>query len=167
MALTAPTSPFLYSANPLVKFTISRDYLNHTHFVWCSDAFDCRRHYLHVGPLGTPPSSQPGEIFERLRAATVERVDWADLSIAGWKTKIKAMSVQWKADGRIDDDAEQEIMFLLDRADIGQWRPLIYIIQRDKVAARLKPVALSSRASVEMEYTLEDLQPHEFDVIGP
>ena len=77
------------------------------------------------------------------------------------------MSVQWKADGRIDDDAEQEIMFLLDRADIGQWRPLIYIIQRDKVAARLKPVTLSSRASVEMEYMLEDLQPHEFDVIGP
>jgi len=117
--------------------------------------------------MGTPPSSNPGEIFERLRAATVERVDWHEPAIAGWKTKIKAMSVKWKSDGKIDDDAEQEIMFLLDRADIGQWRPLIYIIQRDKVAARLKPVALPSRASLEMEYTVEDLQPHEFDVIGP
>jgi hypothetical protein len=160
-------SPFLFSANPLVKFHIAKNYLGDRHHVWCSDCFDCRHHYLHSGPIDTPPSSNPGEIFERLRAATVDRVDWHEPSIATWKVTIKALTVRWRTSGVIDNDVEQEIIFLLDRADIGQWRPLIYIIQRDKVEARLQRVPLRDRASLVMEYVIEDLHPDEFDVIGP
>jgi hypothetical protein len=77
------------------------------------------------------------------------------------------MAVKWRTDGKINVDAEQEIVLLVDRADIRQWRPLIYVIQRDKVAERLRRVPLADRASLEMEYILEDLRPEEFDVIGP
>jgi hypothetical protein len=165
---TAIANPFLYSAGPIVKFHICKQYLRDEHYVWCSDCFDARHHYLHSGPIDTPPSSNPAEIFERLRAATdSRRPDWHDPSIASWKLNLKSLAAQWKADARIDDKAEQEIVFLLDRAEIVQWRPLIYVIHRAAVAPRLKPVDLSRRASLEMEYIIEDLRPHEFDVISP
>jgi hypothetical protein len=167
MALATPTSPYLYSVNPLMKFNISRDYLGHKHYVWCADSFDARHHYLHPGRSDTPPSSNPGEIFERLRAATVARPDWNDPSISKWKLQIKSLLEKWKTDDLIDDAAEEEIVYLIDRADITHWRPLIYIINKDKVSLRLKRVPLSSRASIEMEYIIDDLIPDEFDVIGP
>jgi|ERR1700730_2466889 len=161
-------NPFLYSAGPLVKFNICRDYLGGAHYVWCSDCFDSRHHYLHPGPIDTPASSNPAEIFERLRAATdSRRPDWHDPSIASWKLKIKALAADWKLQGRIDAAAEQDIVFLLDRAEIVQWRPLIYIIHRDKVATKLRRVDLRDRASLEMEYIIEDLRSGEFDVISP
>jgi hypothetical protein len=122
---------------------------------------------LHIGPLNVPPSSNPGEIFERLRAATIERTDWHEPYIPGWKLKIQELAINWQRDGRITNEEQEEIMLLLERADIGQWRPLIYIIRRELVESRLIRVHLRDRASLEMEYKIEDLQPHEFDVIGP
>jgi hypothetical protein len=168
VAGTGITTPFLYSAGRLVKFHLCSQYLSDEHYVWCSDCFDARHHYLHSGPIDTPASSHPAEIFERLRAATDSRQpDWHDPSIASWKLNRKSLAAQWKANAHIDHRAEQGIIFLLDRAEIVQWRPLIYIIHREKVAPRLIPLDLSRRASLEMEYIIEDLRPDEFDVISP
>jgi hypothetical protein len=43
----------------------------------------------------------------------------------------------------------------------------LYVIRREQVETRLQRVRLQDRASLEMEYVIEDLQPNEFDVIGP
>jgi hypothetical protein len=157
-------SPFLYSTNPLIKFEIQRDYFGHRHFVWCADCFDGRRQRLHLG-ASLPPSSNPAELLESLRAATVERPDWHNRNIAHWKSSMKARILKERAAGSIDGQAEEDLVVLLDRAEISRWRPLLYIISRAAVQSRLRPVPLASRASPGMEYQIADLAPDEFDVL--
>jgi len=157
-------SPFLYSTNPLIKYQLQRDYFNHIHFVWCTDCFDGRKQLLHPGePF--PPSSNPAELYESLRAATVERPDWHNGSIAQWKVTMKARILKEALAGSIDKEAEKDLILRLDKAEILDWRPLLYVISRRAVQRRLKRVALSNRASPSMEYQIHDLRPAEFDVL--
>jgi hypothetical protein len=158
-------SPILFSTNPLMKFEIQRDYYGHEHYVWCADCYDGRHHLLHLGSR-LPPSSNPAELLTNLRAATIERPDSHDRSIAYWKQSLKERAIKDALAGRLDAKAEQEIIFLIDRADIGKWRPLLYVISRAAVEARLEEVPMAERASPEMEYRIRDLRMPEFDVVA-
>jgi hypothetical protein len=157
--------PYLYSTNPLLKFEINRDYFGHVHFVWCADCFDARSHRLHSGAR-LPPSSNPAELFSSLRAATIERPDAHDKNIREWRQTMKEMALKATAAGQIDGKAEAAIVYLVDHADIGKWRPLLYIINRTAVTGRLIEVPPTERADpAEIEYRIHDLTPGEFDVV--
>jgi hypothetical protein len=54
---------------------------------------------------------------------------------------------------------------LADDPDLTYWRPLVYVIPRNLVEARLKPVHLKQRASFGLEFLVEDLKRNEFDII--
>jgi hypothetical protein len=160
-------SPFLYSVNPLLKFQIQRDYYGHRHFVWCADCFDSRRvDALHTG-ASVPPSSNPAEILASVRAA-VQRSDHHNKDIRDWKVTLKQRALTTRVDGKITADQEQEIIYLIDNADIQLWRPLLYIINRTAVEPRLQEVPVSRRANPSAkEYQIVDLAPDEFDAIEP
>lgn len=158
-------SPFLFSTNPLLKFEIHRDYFGNKHYVWCSPCFDARTSYLHgVTPL--PPSSNPAEIFAALRAATMDRPDFHDKNIKGWKGTLQGLALSSRSAGSITAEQEEDIVYLTENADITKWRPLLYVINRAAVAGRLQTVPVPERANPSVaEYQLADLLPEEFDII--
>jgi len=158
--------PFLYSANPWIKFDIHQRYRGAQHWVWCSDFFDSRRYYLHTGAGNLPPSSNPAEIYETLRAATLERPDFHCHHITRVKLSLKERVLEWTGDGSMSSIDAQDVLYQLDHADLKDWRPLLYVINRASVAPRLLLVPPEKRANpVSPEWTLADLAPHEFDVL--
>jgi hypothetical protein len=160
-------SPFLYSTNPLIKFDIYQRYRGQRHWVWCSDFYDSRKYYLHVGAGRMPPSSNPAEIYENLEASTLDRVDFHCPTIIRVKLSLKDRALEWVADGSLTLTDAQDIAYQLDHADIKEWRPLLYIIHRTSVQARLREVPPAERANpISMEWTLPDVAPDEFDVLG-
>ncbi|MFJ2988312.1 hypothetical protein ACIPF8_10625 [Collimonas sp. NPDC087041] len=50
-------------------------------------------------------------------------------------------------------------------AEFPLWRPLVYVIPRALVEAKLRLVAPASRASIGKEYIIENLGRNEFDII--
>ena len=61
----------------------------------------------------------------------------------------------------------QDISYQLDHAPITDWRPLLYVIHRASVETRLAVVAPDKRANpISVEWTVPDLAPDEFDVLG-
>jgi hypothetical protein len=160
-------SPFLYSTNPWIKFDIYQRYRGDRHWVWCSDFFDARKYYLHIGSGHMPPSSNPAEIYEELKAATLHRPDFHCHHIVRVKLNLQQRALEWAADGSITNDDAQDVAYQLDHAAISDWRPLLYVIHRASVEARLVVVPPADRANpIAVEWTLADLLPHEFDVLA-
>jgi hypothetical protein len=160
-------SPFLYSTNPWIKFDIYQRYRGQRHWVWCSDFYDSRKYYLHVGSGHMPPSSNPAEIYENLRASTLERPDLHCPTIARVKLNLQQRALEWVADGSLSFGDGQDIVYQLDHAVLADWRPLLYVIHRASVAPRLVEVPPDKRANpISPEWTLSDLAPDEFDVLG-
>jgi len=160
-------NPFLYSTNPQIKFDIYQRYRDGRHWVWCSDFFDSRRYYLHVGAGKLPPSSNPAEIYETLRAATLDRPDHHCPHIARVKLSLKERALEWSTDGSISMNDAQDIAYQLDHADIRDWRHLLYVIDRSEIEPRLVEVPPDQRANpVALEWTIPDLVSDEFDVLG-
>ena len=61
----------------------------------------------------------------------------------------------------------QDIAYQLDHADIRDWRPLLYVIDRSEIEPRLVEVPPDQRANpVALEWTIPDLVSDEFDVLG-
>jgi hypothetical protein len=159
--------PFLYSTNPWIKFDIYQRYRGERHWVWCSDFFDSRKYYLHVGAGHMPPSSNPAEIYENLKASTLERPDFHCPTIARVQLSLKDRTLEWVADGSLTLKDAQDISYQLDHAPITDWRPLLYVIHRASVEARLAEVPPDKRANpTSIEWTLPDVAPNEFDVLG-
>jgi len=159
-------SPFLYSTNPLIKFKIQRDYFGHVHIVWCADCFDARYQHLHAGEL-VPQTSNPAEIYADVKGATTgNRVDFHNKNIRDWRLSMKDQATKAAAAGGIGPIAEKDIILLLDIAPISEWRPLLYVINRAAVAAKLQEVPPAERANpLAKEYRIANLLPNEFDVL--
>jgi hypothetical protein len=114
-----------------------------------------------------PPSSNPAEIYENLKAATLDRPDFHCPTIIRVRLSLKERALEWATDGSMTLKDAQDIAYQLDHAAITDWRPLLYVIHRASVEARLVEVPPDKRANpISMEWTLPDLAPDEFDVLG-
>jgi hypothetical protein len=110
------------------------------------------------------PSSNPAEIYRQLRL-DIQNKDRHSYKITAQKASLTSLAIDWEASGLINSDNKDEIIFMLTNATFDDWRPLLYIIPRNLVAARLKVVPIHKRASFGDEFIVEDLQRDEFDVI--
>jgi hypothetical protein len=54
---------------------------------------------------------------------------------------------------------------VVNNASFEEWRPLIYVIPRSSMEARLKVVPIHRRTGPTLEYIIEDLKRSEFDII--
>lgn len=155
----------LYSANPWIKHVIQDNYRGGRHYVWCSDHADSR--ILNKYSLGAnvPSSSNPIEIYQGLKAAVSSR-DRHNSKIVEVKATYQALLLpQWIADGTLGEFERDEILYLLENAEIDYWRPVLYLIPRSSVEKRLEPVPASKRAGIGMEYIIGDLHSDEFEFV--
>jgi hypothetical protein len=157
-------TPVLYSTNTFLKFHIQERFRKCIHYVWCSESFDNAKLGAYSGASLIAPSSNPAEIYRQLKL-DVERADRHSAKIIAQRASLNSLAVDWEANGDITVDEKNEIIYMAKNASFIEWRPLIYVIPRQTVAARLKLVAPDKRASLGLEYIIDDLQRDEFDII--
>src|SRR5262249_28760379 len=152
----------LYSTNVFLKYHIQVRFRGDIHYVWCCENFDSRVLARRAPGAGIPPSSNPAEIYEQLKGAC-SRGDLHDAKIEGQGAGIKARAVEWEKKGEITTPERDEIIYLVDHADLNDWQPLLYVIPRALVDSRFQIVPVDKRASPrEMEFIIPDLKKHEF-----
>ena len=153
----------LYSANTWLAYTISQDYYNEKHYVWCNRYPNSRWLPFGIDPL--PPSSSPGDIYLAIREDVRAR-DKHSAKIEQNKTGIRAGAEAKFAQGIITKEQVAEINKLVGTADFRDFRPLLYIIPYELVASRIEVVDIDRRASLyHPEYLITDLPRAEFEVI--
>ena len=154
----------LFSANPYLKYFIQKAYRSDVHYVWCGEAFDSRTLARYEPGKLVPPSSNPADIYRRL-LDDCARSDGHSGLITGWRASFTALALEWHANAEITSDIRDEILVLAKSSDYSLWRPLLYVIPRDRVASRLKRVPIERRAGLGEEYIIEDLKSSEFDIL--
>jgi hypothetical protein len=97
----------------------------------------------------------------------IQRKDLHDGKIEAQKASFMKLAVEWAKAGAITPEQKDEIFYLVDKASFDYWRPLIYVIPRAPVAARLEPVPIAQCAGLGPEFILRDLHATEFDLIEP
>jgi hypothetical protein len=132
--------------------------------VWCSEYFDNTTQSRYSSASLVPPSSNPASIYRQLKQ-DVDGRDRHSSKIEEQKLSLKRRASKWRQSNDITQQDMEDIYYMVDNADFQEWRPLIYVIPRQLVQARLKPVPLSKCAGFGPEYTIEDLSRHEFDLI--
>jgi hypothetical protein len=157
-------APVLYSTNVFLKFHINERFLKGVHYVWCSETFDSSKQGHYVGSALTAPSSDPCAIYKQL-LGDITRSDRHSAKLTEQKASLQSLAVMFESSGRITHDEAEEIIYMAEHATAQEWRPLIYVIPRDVVQAKLKLVSPAKRASIGVEYIIEDLARNEFDII--
>lgn len=155
-------SLFLYSTNVFMKFLIQEQYRGGEHFAWCSEYFDPVKQGAYSAAYGIPVSSSPATLYRRYKE---DQGDTHSSLINGQKASIKARAIEWFKKDEISQEELEDIIFMVDKNRESDWRPVIYVIHRQLVEAKLKPVPVKDRAGVGMEYVIRDLTFDEFDMI--
>ena len=113
-----------------------------------------------------PASSDPATIYRQLRHA-VTTGDEHDAKIASQKSTISGLAVKFASDGVISGDDRDEILAMLNKTTVRDWRPLIFVIPYAQIGHRAQLVPRDKRASHEPEYIIPDLVDGEFRIIEP
>ncbi len=158
------SGPVVYSTNPYLKYLIYREYRGDVHYVWCSENFDSRKLGSYTRDVLVPPSSNPADIYRQL-LSEVERTDGHSPKIEEQKASLSKLAIEWTIRGEINETESAEIIYMVNEAPFGHWRPLIYVISRELVGDRMKTVPIADRAGFGNEYVVEDLTSDEFDLI--
>jgi hypothetical protein len=147
----------LYSINSWLSYKIAEAYFQDVHYVWCSPFFNATRI--------NPPSSNPIDIYNNLRS-DVDGKDRHSSKIEQIRAGIiKGANIK-KNHGIITEEQEQEIIEIVNAAEIEDFRPLIYIIPTEKVEKIVKQVSVKYKADkFSQEYIIEELHKNMFDII--
>lgn len=158
------SSLFLYSTNVFMKYWIQERYANGRHYVWCSSYFDSSKHGAYSDAYGIAASSNPAVLYRRYKQ-DLESGDTHSSMIEKQKAGIKARAAEWLGAGKISEEDLEDIVTMVDLDRRDDWRPLIYIINRNLVSDRLERVPARERAGIGLEYRISDLTRDEFDLI--
>jgi hypothetical protein len=153
----------LYSTNTWLALYLSSRFYGGVHWVYCTPVFALVAAAPHAPPQ--PPSSSPKNIYWELEK-DVRAGDRHSSKIAQNRAGLKKGALSKHSAGLITDSDAADITWIVDHADIAQFRPLLYVIPRAGVAGRLKRVSPQSAASpFSDEYILEDLAIGEFEAL--
>jgi hypothetical protein len=154
----------LYSTNVFLKLILQEKYANDRHFVWCSEHFDSQALSRYASSSQVAPSANPADIFREIKR-DVDRGDLHSAKLSAQKASFIARAHEWEKAGSISNADREDIIFMVNHASSKDWRPLIYVIRRDAVAARLETVPANQRAGLGNEYIVRDLARNEFDIL--
>ncbi len=144
--------PVLYSTNPYFAVDVARRYRGERFFAWCSEVFSAGQ------------EADPKTIYEQLHLAVCSE-DRHDARIKRYKTTFKSLSENWLAKGEISKNQRDDIWASCMQPSFRMWRPLLYVIPREPVEARLISIPAAKRAGHGNEYIISDLAPADFDIV--
>ena len=154
----------LYSVNTLLAYRIAQKYYGGRHYVWCAPYFNRpidspRAHAL-------PPSSVPAEIYKNLLEA-IKSGDRHCAAIANNKVGLRRGAIKKREAGIIDDQQLQDINWVIDEAEAGDFAPLLYVIPfAETVSSLAHEVPVQDKAHpFSEEYLIEALPHNLFNVI--
>src|ERR1700686_1241025 len=158
-----PNPLILYSTNTWLAYNIGERYYNGEHYVWCSPFFDASSLPPHRYSL--PPTSSPSEIYNDLEKA-VTNGDMHNPRIQANKVGILNGAAVKKSAGLITAKQERDVAAIVAKAQIRDFRPLLYVIPFDLVAGVMTAVPIRKRAHpLAEEFVIERLSGRCFDVI--
>ncbi|HEY6331292.1 MAG TPA: hypothetical protein VI756_18345 [Blastocatellia bacterium] len=132
--------------------------------MWCSEIFDSGTQSRYSVGAGTPPSSNPADIYRQLKKDTEGR-DSHSYKINEQKVSFVRLARQWFKANEITREQKEEIVYWVRTASFDLWRPLIYVIPYGPVKDRVKPVPANKCAGLGPEYIIDDLKRTDFDII--
>jgi hypothetical protein len=142
-----------YSTNTKIAYEIAERFFDNQHYVWCAPEFDIN-----------PPSSNPKELFIRLRD-DVEKSDNHSSKIRENKAGL-LKAILWKKNkGLITEKIYLEIAKTIKKANINQFKPLIYLIPASNVSEFIIPQVQEKANVFSSEYIIEKLDRSKFHVI--
>jgi hypothetical protein len=154
----------LYSTNVYLKLFLQEQYAKDKHYVWCSENFDSKTLPRYAAGAQVAPSANPADIFRELKR-DIDGGDFHSAKLIAQKASFVARAHEWEKAGQISITDRDDIIYLVEKATSKEWRPLIYVIRRDAVAARLQTVPANQRAGLGNEFIIPDLERSEFDII--
>lgn len=153
---------FLYSVNSWIAYALGEEFFGDTHFVWCSEYFDPSQESKLLG-RSPPPSSSPKEILAQLakdvtsndrHSAKIKSV--REGLIKGIRVRLAAREITATAASIAED--------VVNQAEIRDFEPVLYVIDRKAVASRLIIVPIADKATpFSSEFKIERLHRSEFD----
>ncbi len=153
-----------YSTNTYLSFWLCKRFYKN-YFVWCSPVFNPKTLAEYNEYSKIPPSSSPFNIYNTLHT-DVSSGDLHSDKIKGNKSGLmKGASIQL-SNGIITEQDYLRIVKIIESALLKDFRPLVYVIPRSKVDAKIVSVDVEDSANpLSIEYQIHDLKSSEFDVI--
>ena len=156
-------SLILYSTNTWLAYKIAERFYGDVHHVWCAPFFDSDS--IPSYQNANPPSSNPSRICRELFEA-VSTGDRHSMKIRNNQAGIRRGAKEKKNAGIITGREEKEIRKIVDKAEIADFRPLVYVIPYSLVVKMVEAVSVEKRAHpLSIEYVIKKLPRKFFDVI--
>jgi hypothetical protein len=158
-----PRPLILYSCCTWLAYMVSQKYYGALHYVWCTPHFDPNSPFS--GESAVPPTSSPREIYANLHKE-IARGDRHSEKIAQNKLGILRGANIKRKYNVITVEQRDEITTIVKSSQLGDYRPLLFVIPFAPVAKRIKQVPIRARANpLSEEYILENLKRSAFDVL--
>lgn len=156
---------FYYSTNTHLSHFITRRFYKDIFYVWCSPVFkpsDCTLLDPHSR---IPRSSSPYEIYCELQKDVLSK-DYHSARIESNKIGLRRGASLALEKGVIDEDDCNRINWIIEKSQVSDFHPILYIIHADKIRNRIKQPDISIIANpLSTEYIIEDLKIDEFNSI--
>jgi len=153
----------LYSVNTWLAYRINERYYAGLHYAWRAPVFDYESRYAREIALSA--TSNPVTIYRGLRDETATG-DRHSAKVKDNKLGIIRGATLNRAEGLINASQEREIIYIVDKAETTDFRPLLYLIPFSSVASIVSEVPVDKRAHpLAQEYLIERLPRDRFDVI--
>jgi hypothetical protein len=154
---------FLYSTNTWLAYIISQVFYNQEHYVWCSPYFNAAS--IPASEQTTPPSSTPGKIYKLLLDDVISG-DRHSTKIKSNKAGIRRGANYKLIEGVITEKKRLEIYATVSKAQIMEFRPIIYVIPYSLVANLVTEVPVHERSHpLSNECKIQRLPRQYFDII--
>lgn len=163
--MSLPKNLLFYSANSYLSFLVNRRFYGGQHYVWCSPTFNPTT-LDELNPLrNIAISSSPHHIYANYRDSAKSGDTHSDL-IKQNKRGIKRGAAAMLAANRIDQNQYQMIIYMVNHAQLSDFRPLLYLIPANLIEKKLNVVSAKQAANpLGPEYRIFDLLDTEFDAI--
>jgi hypothetical protein len=154
-----------YSANTRLAYFITEQFYQSTHFVWCAPVFNPMKLDNYDVRSKIPVSSSPFKIYRNL-LEDVQTNDKHSTKIEQNRIGLKKGAAIMREKGIIDDNDFARILTIIDKADISEFTPLLYLIPAHLISKRIVQVDVESSANpLSSEYQIFDLKKSEFEIV--
>lgn len=152
-----------YSCSTRLSYDICQRFYDQRHYAWCAPYFDASSRLSQHNSV--PPSSSPRAIYWSLQR-DVDAADQHSAKIRDIRRGIqKGAAIKFK-EGSIDAVEYREILKIVRRSQLADFKPLMFVIPLQPIAHLCEPVGVGRRAHpLSEEYIIQNLHREFFDAV--